>query len=162
MIHNYKFLKGFQGTLGIMDGMTAMTASFFYPSNRWTPEESERIRIERMRISNEVYNEMSQNFERNRIAQQQRRLDELLENIERQGQLLERQVDSALSTHLSLFGATSTITVKPTFWTKVKMFGTKVKLFFKECFKQEPLGLIVATLLMCLVSLIGIMKLFGA
>jgi hypothetical protein len=64
--------------------------------------------------------------------------------------------------HVRLFQATSTITVNPTLWTKVKIFGTRVKLFFKECFQQEPVGLIFATLLMCVILFIGIMKLFGA
>ena len=63
---------------------------------------------------------------------------------------------------VKLFQATTTITVNPTLWTKVKIFGTQVKLFFKECWQHEPIGLIFVTILFCLVSFIGIMKLFGA
>jgi hypothetical protein len=63
---------------------------------------------------------------------------------------------------IRLFQATTTITVNPTLWTKVKIFGTRVKLFFKECFRQEPIGLIFVTLLSCLITFVGIAKLFGA
>ncbi len=63
---------------------------------------------------------------------------------------------------IRLSQATTTITVNPTLWTKVKIFGTQVKLFFKECWQHEPIGLIFVTILFCLVSFIGIMKLFGA
>ena len=61
-----------------------------------------------------------------------------------------------------LFKTTTTISVNPTLWTKIKIFGTGVKLFFKECWQYEPIGLIFVTILFSLVSFIGIMKLFGA
>jgi hypothetical protein len=63
---------------------------------------------------------------------------------------------------IRLFQATTTVTVNPTPWTKVKIFGTRVKLFFKECFRQEPIGLIFVTLLTTIITFIGIAKLFGA
>jgi len=54
-----------------------------------------------------------------------------------------------------------TITVKPNFLTRVKIFGQKVKLVLKETWRIEPVGLVVATTLALLISVIGITKLFG-
>jgi hypothetical protein len=63
---------------------------------------------------------------------------------------------------IRLFQATTTITVNPTPWTKVKIFGTRVKLVLIETWKLEPIGVVVMTLLVSVVTFIGIMKLFGA
>jgi hypothetical protein len=63
---------------------------------------------------------------------------------------------------IRLFQATTTITVNPTLWTKVKIFGTGVKLVLKETWKSDPMGVIVITLLSSVVTFIGIAKLFGA
>ena len=134
-----------------------MTASLYNPNTFWTPEESERLRIERMRISNDIHNEMLQVHQQNRI-QEETRLPELEMNWERISQSI-RQIEEQ---QLRLFQATSTITVNPTLWTKVKIFGTGVKLVLKETWKSDPIGVIVVTLLMCVISFIGIMKLFGA
>ena len=152
----FKFFRGFIGTINFVEGEAYMTASFFNPSTRWTPEESERIRIERMRISNDLRDEMLQVYQQNRI-QEETRLPELEMNWERISQSI-RQIEEQ---QLRLFQATTTLTVNPSLWSKVKIFGTRVKLFFKECFQQEPVGLIVATVLLFVVMFIFFMKLFG-
>lgn len=141
----FKFFRGYSkiGTLNTMDGMMAVTASIYNPHNYWTPEESERQRIERMRISNELYGEMLQAYEQNRIRQQQRRLAERIsQNL--------TQIEGQQFRY--------TITVNPSLWSKVKIFGTRVKLFFKECFQ---VGLIFCTILLFIVMFIFFMKLFG-
>ena len=46
--------------------------------------------------------------------------------------------------------------------TKVKIFGTQVKLLFSETWRSDPIGVVVVTLLASIVTFIGIMKLFGA
>jgi hypothetical protein len=63
---------------------------------------------------------------------------------------------------IRLFQATTTITVNPTLWTKVKIFGTRVKLVLIETWKLEPIGVVVMTLLVSVLTFIGVMKLFGA
>ena len=144
----FKFFRGYSkiGTLNTMDGMMAVTASIYNPHNYFTPEESERQRIERMRISNELYGEMLQAYEQNRIRQQQRRLAERIsQNL--------TQIEGQQFRY--------TITVNPSLWSKVKIFGTRVKLFFKECFQQEPVGLIFCTILLFIVMFIIFMELFG-
>jgi len=121
-----------------------VTASIYNPHNYWTPEESERQRIERMRISNELYGEMLQAYEQNRIRQQQRRLAKRIsQNL--------TQIEGQQFRY--------TITVNPSLWSKVKIFGTRVKLFFKECFQQEPVGLIFCTILLFIVMFIIFMEL---
>jgi len=95
---------------------------------------------------------MLQVYQQNRINQEQRLMREsIAQNMRR----IEEQ-------QLRLFQATSTITVNPTLWTKVKMFGTGVKLVLKETWKSDPMGVIVMTCLVSVVTFIGIMKLFGA
>jgi hypothetical protein len=63
---------------------------------------------------------------------------------------------------IRLFQATTTVTVNPTLWTKIKIFGTRVKLVLIETWKLEPIGVVVMTLLVSVVTFIGIAKLFGA
>ena len=163
MINKFKFFRGYIGTLDLMDGQTYATASIYNPNTLWTPEESEEQRIRRMTLANEFDVRMEQLSNHGRISHEQymRNRDMLIEQerIRRLGMINHsRETDE----RIRLFQATTTVTVNPTPWTKIKIFGTRVKLFFKECFQQEPIGLIFVTLLMCVISFIGIMKLFGA
>ncbi len=152
MKNKFKFFRGYIGTLDIMDGQTYATASIYNPNTYWTPEESERLRIERMEIDRELRNDMLLTHQENRLEvdNRLRRVQEINEHINR----IEEQ-------QLRLFQATTTVTVNPTLWTKIKIFGTQVKLFFKECWQYEPIGLIFVTLLTSVVAFIGIMKLLG-
>lgn len=54
-----------------------------------------------------------------------------------------------------------TITVKPNFLTRVKIFGQRVKGFFREIWRYEPIGLVFVTLWVVLFTIFGIAKLFG-
>ncbi len=139
----FKFFKGFIGTLDIMDGQTYATASIYNPNTYWTPEESERIRNQRIQIDQEL--------------RQQQRSDSNNE-MER---YFEERINQIENQQLRLFQATTTITVNPTLWTKIKIFGTGVKLVLMETWKSDPIGVIVVTLLMSIITFIGIMKLFG-
>ena len=157
MKNKFKFFRGFIGTINTMDGETYATASIFNPNTYWTSEEIERehaARIERARyFENPTYGTHMEMIRQDRLIRREQELRSRERMLEHSRETDER---------IRLFQATTTITVNPTPWTKVKIFGTRVKLFFKECFQQEPIGLIVVTLLMCVISFIGIMKLFGA
>jgi hypothetical protein len=157
MKSKFKFFRGYIGTLDIMDGQTYATASIFNPNTYWTSEEIEREHAARMERAR--YFESPTYGTHMEMIRQERRIIREQELISR-----ERMVEHSRQTdeQIRLFQATTTVTVNPTLWTKVKIFGTRVKLFFKECFQQEPIGLIFVTLLMCLISFIGIIKLFGA
>jgi len=148
----FKFFRGCIETLDIMDGQTYATASIYNSNTYWTPEESERLRIERMEIDRELRNDMLLTHQENRLEvdNRLRRVQEINEHISR----IEEQ-------QLRLFQSTTTITVNPTLWTKVKILGTRIKLFFKECWMYEPIGLIVVGILLSIISFIGIMKLLG-
>jgi hypothetical protein len=133
-----------------MDGEAYMTASLYNP-NTLTNDERLSLINRRLQIDEEIRNQgiISQeqyNLNRDMFAQQ--------EIVRR------RQIDN--DEQIRLFQATTTITVNPTLWTKVKIFGTGVKLVLKESWKMDPMGVIVVTLLSSVVTFIGIMKLFGA
>ena len=146
MKSKFKFFRGYIGTLDIMDGETYETASLYYPrldSNN----EMERYYAEHFQtITHEQYNLNS-----DMLIEQER--------IRRLGMINHsRETDN----QIRLFQATTTITVNPTLWTKVKIFGTRVKLVLIETWKLEPIGVVVMTLLVSVVTFIGIAKLFGA
>jgi hypothetical protein len=150
----FKFFRGYIGTLDLMDGQTYPTASIYNPNTLWTPEEFEEQRIQRMRIANDLSGIIThEQYMRNRdmmIEQERIRRQRMVEHS--------RQTDE----QIRLFQATTTITVNPTLWTKVKMFGTGLKLVLKATWRSDPMGVIVMTLLSSVVTFIGIMKLFGA
>jgi hypothetical protein len=146
MKSKFKFFRGYIGTLDIMDGETYATASLYYPrldSNN----EMERYYAEHFQtITHEQYN-----LNRDMLIEQER--------IRRLGMINHsRETDN----QIRLFQATTTVTVNPTLWTKVKIFGTRIKLVLIETWKSDPMGVIVITLLSSVVTFIGIAKLFGA
>ena len=113
-----------------------------------------------MRISNDLRDDLLRDL--GNIEHQQPRLDS---NNEMERYFAERITESMREIQeqqLRLFQATNVITVNPTLWTKIKIFGTQVKLVFKETWKSDPMGVIVMTCLVSVVTFIGIMKLFGA
>jgi hypothetical protein len=157
MKSNFKFFKGYIGTLDIMDGQTYATASIVNPNTYWTSEEIERIRNQRIQISNDIHNEMLQVYQQNRV-QDETRLPELEMNFERISQSI-RQIENQ---QIRLFQATTILSVNPTLWTRVKMFGAAIKLILIESWRADPFGVIFVTCLTSVITFIGIMKLFGA
>lgn len=157
MKSNFKFFRGYIGTLDIMDGQTYATASIFNPNTYWTSEEIERehaARLERAR-----YFESPTYGTQMEIIRQDRRIRREQELMSR-----ERMVEHSRQTdeQIRLFQATTTITVNPTLWTRVKMFGAAIKLILIESWGADPFGVIFVTCLTSVVTFIGIMKLFGA
>jgi hypothetical protein len=140
-----------------MDGQTYATASIFNPNTYWTSEEIEREHAARMERAR--YFESPTYGTHMEMIRQERRIRREQELISR-----ERMINHPRETdnQIRLFQATTTITVNPTLWTKVKIFGTRVKLVLIETWKLEPIGVVVMTLLVSVVTFIGIAKLFGA
>jgi len=146
MKSKFKFFRGYIGTLDIMDGETYATASLYYP---------------RLDSNNEMERYYAEHFQTISHEQYMRNRDMLIEQerIRRLGMINHsRETDE----RIRLFQATTTITLNPTLWTKVKIFGTRVKLVLIETWKLEPIGVVVMTLLVSVVTFIGIAKLFGA
>jgi hypothetical protein len=146
MKSKFKFFRGYIGTLDIMDGQTYATASLYYP---------------RLDSNNEMERYYAEHFQTITHEQYMRNRDMLIEQerIRRLGMINHsRETDN----QIRLFQATTTVTVNPTLWTKIKIFGTRVKLVLIETWKLEPIGVVVMTLLVSVVTFIGIAKLFGA
>ena len=150
MTQKFKFFRGFIETINTMDGETYATASFYDPRTLTDEERltqiNRRIRIDEQFRNQGIITQEQYNLNRDMFAQQ--------EIVRRQ------RIDN--DNQIRLFQATTTVTVNPTLWTKIKIFGTGVKLVLKATWKSDPMGLIVITLLSCVVTFIGIMKLFGA
>jgi hypothetical protein len=134
MKSNFKFFRGYvnSGTLDMVDGETYATASL----NDDTPEGHMGRR--RLYHTREMYQRPIEDEVITQLTQQQR------------------------DNPIRLFQSTRTVTVNPTLWTKVKIFGTGVKLVLIETWRVEPIGVVVMSILATLVTFIGIMKLFGA
>jgi hypothetical protein len=142
-----KDFKFFKGTLNVMDDETRATASF----NDDTPEghmnrralyHTNRDLYDRLRHPN---NEMEQYFVergfRNNLTEQR----DLINTDNQRG----------------FFQPTSTVTVNPTLWTKVKMFGTGAKLVLKSTWVSDPFGVTYVSVLATLVTIIVIAKILS-
>jgi len=150
MKSNFKFFRGYVGTLDIIDGQTYGTTASFYDPRTLTNDERLIQNNRRLQIAEQFRNQgiMSQeqyNLNRDMFAHQEMVRRQRIDNDEQ----------------IRLFQATRVTTVNPTLWTKIKIFGTGVKLVLKATWRSDPMGVIVMTLLSSIVTFIGIMKLFG-
>ena len=151
----FKFFRGYVGTLNVMDGQTYATASLYNPNTIRYEDRSEQI-SRRIQLDEQLRNQGRMSHEQylsNRdilIEQERIRRLEMINHS--------RETDN----QIRLYQATRVTTVNPTFKTKVKIFGTQVKLLFTETWRLYPIGVVVVTLLASIVTFIGIAKLFGA
>ena len=152
MKSKFKFFRGYVGTLDLMDGQTYATASLYNPNtlrvevnaNPLSNNEMERWYAERERRDEEFRNQEiitqeQYNVNRDMFAQQER--------VRRQ------RIDT--DNQIRLYQATRVTTVNPKWWMKIKMA-------FQETWLSDPVGVVVITTLVTIVTFIGIMKLFGA
>ena len=152
MNSSFKFFRGYIGTLDLMDGQTYATASLYNPNtlrvevnaNPLSNNEMERWYSERERRDEQMRNQeiMSQeqyNLNRNMFTQQ--------EIVRR------RRIET--DNDIRLYQATRVTTVNPKWWMKIKIA-------FQETWLSDPVGVVVMTLLVSVVTFIGIAKLFGA
>ena len=151
----FKFFRGYVGTLDMMDGQTYATASLYNPNTIRYEDRSAQI-SRRIQLDEELRNH-------GRISNEQymRNRDILIEQ-ERIRRLAMINHSRETDNQIRLYQATRVTTVNPTFKTKLKIFGTQVKLLFTETWRSDPIGVVVVTLLASIVTFIGIMKLFGA
>jgi hypothetical protein len=132
----FKFFRGYVGTLNVMDGETYATASLYND----TPEGYINVRRE---------------IPRGRLGTPERHQD-----ILRRLQMTNDSRDLN-DNHIRLFQTTTVTTVNPTLWTKIKIFGTRVKLVLIESWRAEPIGVVVVSILLTLVTIIGIAKILS-
>ena len=143
MKSKFKFFKGYVGTLDLMDGQTYATASLYNP-NPLSNNEMERWHAERDRRDEDFHNagiitQQQYNLNRDMFAQQ--------EIVRRQ------QIET--DNQIRLYQATRVTTVNPKWWMNIKIA-------FQETWLSDPVGVVVMTLLVSVVTFIGIAKLFGA
>ena len=140
----FKFFRGYVGTLDLIDGETYATASIFDPATYWTSEEIEIERIRRMQLANEFDGRI-------RMSQEQYNLNR---DMFAQREIVRRQrIDN--DNQITLYQATRVTTVNPKWWMKIKIA-------FQETWLSDPVGVVVMTLLVSIVTFIAILKLFGA
>jgi hypothetical protein len=145
-MRDFKFFQ--KGTVDMVDGDVRSTASF----NDDTPEghmnrralyHTDRNLYDRLRFSD---NELEQFHLDRQILDMSRRINE------------QRDLND---NPIRLFQTTSTVTVNPTLWTKVKMFGTGVKLVLKSTWVSDPFGVTYVSIVATLVTIIGISKILN-
>lgn len=151
----FKFFRGYVGTLNVIDGQTATTASLYNPNTIRYEDRSVQI-SRRIQLDEELRNH-------GRISHEQYMLNrDMMIEQERIRRLAMVNHSRETDNQIRLFQSTTVTTVNPTFKTKVKIFGTQVKLLFSETWRSDPIGVVVVTLLASIVTFIGIAKLFGA
>ena len=148
MKSKFKFFKGYEGTLDLMDGQTYATASLYNPNTIRYEDRSVEI-SRRIQLDEELRNHgriSHEQYMRNRdimIEQERIRRLEMVNHS--------RETDN----QIRLYQATRVTTVNPKWWMKIKIA-------FQETWLSDPIGVVVMTLLVSVVTFIGIMKLFGA
>jgi len=152
----FKFFRGYVGTLDLIDGETYATASIFDPVTYWTSEEIEIERIRRMQLANEFDGRIEQMRNDEVISHEQymRNRDILIEQ-ERIRRLAMINHSRETDNQIRLYQATRVTTVNPKWWMKIKIV-------LQETWLSDPVGMVVMTLLVSVVTFIGILKLFGA
>ena len=155
MKSKFKFFRGYVGTLDLMDGQTYATASLYNPNTIRYEDRSVQI-SRRIQLDEELRNHGHISHE-----QYMRNRDIMIEQ-ERIRRLAMVNHSRETDNQIRLYQATRVTTVNPKFKTKVKIFGTQVKLLFSETWRSDPIGVVVVTLLASIVTFIGIAKLFGA
>jgi hypothetical protein len=155
-MRNFKFFRGYGGTLDMIDDTARATASF----NDDTPEgHMNRRRLYHTNLpeyniqQQEIYRRLRED---DVISQQQYNLNR--DTAAEQGERLHRDLND---NPIRLFQATATVTVNPTLWTKVKIFGTRVNLVLIETWKLEPIGVVVVSILLTMVTITGIAKILS-
>ncbi len=132
-----------------MDGQTYETASLYYPrldSNN----EMERWYAEHDRRGEDLGNQgiiTHEQYMRNRDMMIEQERIRRLQMINNSRDLNDNPI--------RLFQATTVTTVNPKWWMKIKIA-------FQETWLSDPVGVVVMTLLVSVVTFIGVMKLFGA
>lgn len=137
----FKFFRGYVGTLDLMDGQTYATASLYYPRLDSNNE------MERWFAERDLQTITHEQYMRNRDMMIEQERIRRLQMINNSRDLNDNPI--------RLFQPTTVTTVNPKWWMKIKIA-------FQETWLSDPVGVVVMTLLVSVVTFIGVMKLFGA
>ena len=142
----FKFFRGYVGTLDLMDGQTYATASLYNPNTIRFEDRSAQI-SRRIQLDEELRNH-------GRISHEQYMLNrDMMIEQERIRRLTMVNHSRETDNQIRLYQATRVTTVNPKWWMKIKIV-------FQETWLSDPIGVVVMTLLVSVVTFIGIAKLF--
>jgi hypothetical protein len=137
-MRDFKFFE--KGAVDVIDGETYATASL----NDDTPEGHmgrrrlyHTMEMYQRPIGDEVITQQQWNLNRDAAAEQ--------------GERLHRDLND---NPIRLFQSTRVTTVNPKFWTKVKIV-------LQETWRMEPVGVVVVSILLTMVTIIGIAKILS-
>jgi hypothetical protein len=139
----FVFFRGYVGTLNVMDGETYATASL----NNDTPEGHMNRRM-LYHTDRNLLDNVRREIPRGRLGTPERHQD-----ILRRLQMTNDSRDLN-DNPIRLFQATTVTTVNPKFWTKVKIV-------LQESWRLEPIGIVVVSILLTMVTIIGIAKILS-
>ena len=146
MKSKFKFFRGYVGTLDLMDGQTYATASLYNPNTIRYEDRSVQI-SRRIQLDEELRNH-------GRISHEQYMLNrDMMIEQERIRRLAIVNHSRETDNRIRLYQATRVTTVNPKWWMKIKIV-------FQETWLSDPIGVVVMTLLVSVVTFIGIAKLF--
>jgi hypothetical protein len=138
---DFKFFRGYGGTLNVMDFQTYATASIYYTPPTLTDEERLTQINERIQRSEDFRNHGIITHE-----QYMRNRDMMIE----QERVRRRLIDS--DNQIRLFQATTVTTVNPKWWMKVKMFFQKLSLYSDQV---VPITVIATTITFIVILVIS-------
>jgi hypothetical protein len=139
----FVFFRGYVGTLNVMDGETYATASL----NNNTPEGHMNRRM-LYHTDRNLLDNVRREIPRGQLGTPERHQD-----ILRRLQMTNDSRDLN-DNPIRLFQATTVTTVNPKFWTKVKIV-------LQESWRLEPIGVVVVSILLTMVTIIGIAKILS-
>ena len=137
---DFKFFRGYSGTLNVMDSQTYATASLYNP-NPLSNNEMERWYAEHVRRDEQMHNQgiMSQeqyNLNRDMMIEQER--------------VRRRLIDT--DNQIRLFQTTTVTTVNPKWWMKIKIFFQNLSLHSDQV---GPITVIATTITFIVILVIS-------
>ena len=148
MTQKFKFFRGFIGTINTMNGETYATASFYDPRTLTEDERLTRVN-ERIARAEEFRNQeiiTHEQYMRNRDMMIEQERIRRLQMINNSRDLNDNPI--------RLYQATRVTTVNPKWWMKVKIV-------LQETWRMEPVGVVVVSILLTMVTIIGIAKILS-
>jgi len=139
----FVFFRGYVGTLNVMDGETYATASL----NNDTPEGHMNRRM-LYHTDRNLLDNVRREIPRGRLGTPERHQDVL-----RRLQMTNDSRDLN-DNPIRLFQTTTVTTVNPKWWMKVKIV-------LQESWRFEPIGVVVVSILLTMVTIIGIAKILS-
>ena len=152
-MRDFKFFRGYTNTLNVMDIQTYATASF----HAQTPE-GVMVRRSLYHTDPNLYDRLNNpnnnnEMERYYYDRQLGRFETVRPTLNQEEEVT-RRINGG-GTDIRLFQTTTVTTVNPKWWMKIKIV-------LQETWRVEPIGLVIISTMVTIVTIIGIAKLFGA